>query len=373
MARSTIMLAVAGSGKTYYIANELDPTLNNLVITYTKQNVENLKRELILKYGSIPSKTQVLTFSSFVYRWLLKPFEPVLEIGDKVGLISEGVEIFQEPEPLRKLGSYNPKYVRQNNHKHYILKKKYYSSRMSSLFLSQSPLVLKMILQRLQFFCNHIYFDELQDFMGDDFKLLVKLIKTPNLQLFAVGDFNQHSVSKSDFTATKPFQKTNKRYLFIEEYKQLFGKKVFIDEFSLINSRRVPKEICSVIKKKLGIRIESISEVSGFFKLLLEHSEIVGVLNDPTVVKLFYNNSQIYNISPAINWSYSKGDTYEKCCIILTKTFDDLFDEHFSYNNLSPMQVNTLYVAMTRSTHELYFIREKDFKKIKSNFLIANT
>lgn len=73
----------------------------------------------------------------------------------------------------------------------------------------------------------------------------------------------------------------------------------------------------------------------------------------------------MYTCSPTINWGYSKGDTYKKSCIILTRTFDSLFDENFSCTHLSPSQINTLYVAMTRATHELFFIKEKDFKNKK--------
>ncbi|MDQ7861131.1 hypothetical protein RCO48_09045 [Peribacillus frigoritolerans] len=124
MAHSTIMLAAAGSGKTYYIANHLNPTQRNLVITYTKQNVANLKREIKNIHGEVPKNTQVLTFSSFVYRWLLKPFEPILEIGSSTVIISTGVEINKEPEPQSIKGKANYKYFKQNDYRHYIYNQK---------------------------------------------------------------------------------------------------------------------------------------------------------------------------------------------------------------------------------------------------------
>ena len=126
MAHSTIMLAAAGSGKTYHIANRLNPNEKNLVITYTKQNVANLKKEIILVHGEIPENTQVLTCSSFVYRWLLKPFEPILEFGNKIGFITTGVEINNEPEPQTKNGKPNFKYIKQDDYRHYIYNQKYY-------------------------------------------------------------------------------------------------------------------------------------------------------------------------------------------------------------------------------------------------------
>lgn len=363
------MLAAAGSGKTYYIANHINPNQKNLVITYTKQNVANLKREIKKIHGEVPKNTQVLTFSSFLYRWLLKPFEPILEIGSSIGIVTTGVEINKEPEPQSIKGKPNYKYHKQDDYRHYIYKQKYYSSRMSSLVLSQSKEMKKLIINRLNKFCDQIYFDELQDFMGKDFDLLSMFVKEKNVKVFAVGDFHQHSVSKSNFTASKPFKK-GKFYITKDEYKILFQGKVNIDESTLIKSRRVPEEICNFIYNKLGIYIQSSSVVKGHYELLETNTKIIQVLENPDIKKLFFRDSRKYSCLPTINWGYSKGDTYEKACIILTKNFESLFEEDFSSANLTPAQINPLYVAMTRATDELYFIKEKDFKMFKEKYTI---
>jgi len=363
------MLAAAGSGKTYYIANHLNPKHKNLVITYTKQNVANLKREIKIIHGEVPKNTQVLTFSSFVYRWLLKPFEPILEFGKRTGMITMGVEITKEPEPQSIKGKPNYKYYKQEDSRHYIYNQKYYASRMTSLVISQSKTIKNIIIERLYKFCDQIYFDELQDFMGKDFDLLLMLIKEKNIKVFAVGDFHQHSVSKSNFTASKPFMK-GKIYISKDEYKILFKGKVNIDESTLIKSRRVPEEICKFIYNKLGIDIQSSSIVQGHYELLETNSKIIQVLEDTNIKKLFFRDSRKYSCVPTINWGYSKGDTYQKTCIILTKKFESLFEEDFSCANLTPAQINPLYVAMTRATDELYFIKEKNFKIFKEKYTI---
>lgn len=370
MARSTIMLAAAGSGKTYYIANHLNLNQKNLVITYTKQNVANLKREIKNIHGEVPKNTQVLTFSSFVYRWLLKPFEPILEIGSSTVIITTGVEINKEPEPQSIKGKPNYKYFKQDDYRHYIYNQKYYPSRMSSLVLAQSKEIKKIIIERLYKFCDQIYFDELQDFMGKDFDLLSMFVKETNVKVFAVGDFYQHSVSKSNFTASKPFMKKGKIYISKDEYKLLFKGNVDIDESTLIKSRRVPEKICNFINNKLGIHIQSSSVVKGHYELLETDSKIIEVIEDTNIIKLFFKDSRKYNCLPTNNWGYSKGDTYQKSCVILTKTFESLFEEDFSCAHLTPVQINPLYVAMTRATDELYFIKEKDFKRFKAKYTI---
>ncbi|WP_040206388.1 AAA family ATPase [Neobacillus jeddahensis] len=368
MANSKIILATAGSGKTYCIAKHLNVNKKNLVITFTRQNVSNLKNEIIKRHERIPNGTQVITFSSFIYRWLLKPIEPILEVGEKKGIVTSGVEIIKEPPPQRIDGKVNYQYYKKDDYRHYIFNNKYYSSRMAALFTTQPKKVKKLIMERLYKFCDLIYFDELQDFMGEDFKILTSLLKDSKIEVIAVGDFYQHSVSKSNFTTNKPFKKS-KEYITKDDYIKLFKGQADIDETLLNKSRRVPSVICDFIRNKLKINIGSVSEVDGHYELLTEKTQIMKILDSSEVVKLFYSNSGKYRCKPVINWGYSKGDTYQKSCIILTKTYENIFDEDFSCDHLTPVQINTLYVAMTRATHELYFIRESDFKKIKMRYL----
>lgn len=369
MVNSAIMLAVAGSGKTYHLANNFDHNKKNIFVTYTNQNVENIKREILVKYKKFPANTQVLTFSSFIFRWLLKPVEPILNIGDKSGLISQGVEVLKAPEPQRIKGQFNYKYKTKDDYRHYMYNEKYYVSKMSSLILNQPKSVKDLMLRRLAKFCDVLYFDELQDFIGPDFDLLLLLLKNKDLKIFAVGDFYQHSVSKSNHSSNKPFVKKMKLYLTLEEYIALFSKYAKVDQVTLMSSRRVPENICKFIQSKLNISMHSSSSVNGAYSLVQDPQKIREIFNDKNIVKLFYNNSKIYKCSPTINWGYSKGDTYKNICIILTGTYKKLFEDSFSTTDLTPMQINTLYVAISRATHNVYFIYEKDFKKIKNEFI----
>ena len=49
-----IILAVAGSGKTYHIVEKLNDTKKFLIITYTINNTENLRNAIINKFGYVP-------------------------------------------------------------------------------------------------------------------------------------------------------------------------------------------------------------------------------------------------------------------------------------------------------------------------------
>ena len=40
-----IILAVAGSGKTYKLGHDIDETKRNIVLAYTNQNIKNIRKE----------------------------------------------------------------------------------------------------------------------------------------------------------------------------------------------------------------------------------------------------------------------------------------------------------------------------------------
>lgn len=363
MVNSKLILAVAGAGKTYHIANQLNEYKNNLIITFTNQNVKNLEREIRLRFGSVPEQTVVMTFSSFIYRWLLKPVEPQLIIGNEKGLNSTGVDIFSTPEPCYIDGKYNPNYKKQDDSRHYLsFNNKYYVSRMAKLFNKQPTKTKNLILSRVAKFCDTLYVDELQDFVAEDFDILVSLIKSSSINVIGVGDFYQHSVSKSNFQAVRPFRKS-KKDISKEQYIALFGNKVEIDEATLRKSRRVPSLICDFITEKLGIEIGSSSSVKGKLEILNNVEDIANIVNSKEVVKLVFRDAKKYDCNPINTWSYCKGDTYKKICIILTKTFDGIIEKDFSIEGLSSTQVHTLYVALTRATHNVYLVRAEDYKK----------
>jgi len=59
-----LILAVAGSGKTYLICNSIDPEKRNLVLAFTHENIKNIHHELLERVGAIPENTIVSTFQS---------------------------------------------------------------------------------------------------------------------------------------------------------------------------------------------------------------------------------------------------------------------------------------------------------------------
>ncbi|EAD4890068.1 hypothetical protein Q810_15625, partial [Listeria monocytogenes] len=180
-----IILAVAGSGKTYHICNELKPLKRNLIIAFTNQNIKNIKDELIKIHGDIPKNTRVMTFSKFIYNFYLLPYESLIqEQFFATDFNSDGV--YMADSPVRRLKNSkgkeytNPNYIKQEEFEHFVkfiskYKYRYYVDKFSKLVLKTKDLYKKGT-DNVSFFFDKLYIDEFQDFREDDYRLLEKLI-----------------------------------------------------------------------------------------------------------------------------------------------------------------------------------------------------
>ena len=145
--------------------------------------------------------------------------------------------------------------------------------------------------------------------------------------------------------------------------------KFAVDEVTLTKSRRCPESICAFVRAKLGINIESTGMNKGEVKWVT--TDIIhSVLMNPSILKHVFSDAASYSFR-AMNWSYSKGDTVETACVILTERFEEIDTVGFSVPDIPVSTVNKLYVALTRSKGDLLLIKASDFKKYKDGYKIA--
>lgn len=365
-----VILAVAGAGKTYHICHEIQPDKRNLIVAFTHANIKNIQSELIKAYGTVPEETRILTFDTFVYHMIIRPYEAAIfeYFGEKYTFNGTSITL---QKPLQRRIMINgrellkPKY-NKDCILHYMKgKEQYYCDTLSELatFIKQGKeSLISTAATRLNLFFDNIMIDEFQDFREHDYELIVKLSKhLTNIVL--VGDYHQHSVSGQN-NSGKPFKKAKTEISYEDFVEELHGKKFDVDESTLIKSRRCSEEICSFINDKLGIQIQSAGINSGH---VVRPSNIQEILEDNNIVKLVYEDANRYSFR-AVNWSYSKGDTYESVCVILTGSTKKLFESSFSASTLKTVTLNKLYVALTRSKGDLYIVTPDEFETMKEKY-----
>ena len=361
-----VILAVAGAGKTYHLCHSLDGNERNLIIAFTHENIRNIKKELVDAFGRMPPLTTVSTFDSFVYKNFILPFErTIAEYFQRPGFKSRGISMKKPPKASIEADNSryvrNPKYVTCEFLEHYITEDgQYYLDTVSELACrvkSRKVNLIKKAVTRLSIFYDAIFVDEFQDFRGYDYDLLIRLVDLFE-RVTLVGDYYQHSVSGVN-NSGRPFKRGVTYESFVESLRKL-GLEV--DQTSLRKSRRCSEGICNYVKRKLGIDIVSSGLNNGNVIWADDFAE--DILRDNGIVKLVFKDASKCSFK-AMNWSYSKGSTFDSACVILTENFEDMDDDAFVTDTIGPTTVNKLYVAMTRSRGDLYLIKNKTLKMLE--------
>lgn len=334
-----VIFAVAGSGKTTYILNQLTLDSRSLIVTYTNNNIKNLKIGIIEKFGFFPDNIKLLPYFTFLYSFCFKPFL-------SYNLKTKGINYKPNPN----------KFAKQTNASYYIDKNsRVFSNRISKLLEKTGELI--NVNSRLEKYYDNLYIDEIQDFGGNDFNFL-KQITSAKINILLVGDFYQHTFDTSrDGIVNKSIHNE------FDKYKKLFKKMgLNVDTDSLDKSWRCSPNVCKFITENLGIEIKSHKEDSTSVSLIEDEENAFEIFNDNQIVKLFYRKHYKYKCFSR-NWGDSKGENhYKDICVVLNKTTLDNFSD---LTKLKSQTKNKFYVACSRANNNLYFVSDKFYKEMK--------
>jgi hypothetical protein len=338
-----VIFAVAGSGKTTHIINKLTLDKRFLILTYTTNNITTLRNRIIQKFGHFPENIKLQSYFVFLNSFC---FKPLLSYCVK----TKGINWKQPPKFTFNLKRTNSLFYLDKN-------KRLYYNRIAKL--CEIGKILPDINNRIEKYYDCLFIDEIQDFAGHDFDLL-KSITQANCEILFVGDFFQHTFDTSnDGNVNKGlFNNYN-------SYKKLFQKMgLIVDTTTLQNSYRCSKVICDFIQNNIGIPISTKTDKISSIKIIDNQADTDAIINDNSIVKLFYKEHYKYNCCSQ-NWAASKGiDDFYDVCVVLNKTTKQKFDKQ-QLTELNPQTKNKLYVACSRANNDLYFVSEDFLKKYK--------
>jgi superfamily I DNA/RNA helicase len=339
-----VMLAVAGSGKTTFIINKLSLERRSLIVTYTLNNITHIRKSIIRKFGYLPPNIRVISYFSFLHGFCYKPFLARI-------LPSKGIQFRPPHSNTLKLKRNKISFYRSAS-------SRLYNNRIARLL--EEAKILTSVNARLEKYYDDLFIDEIQDFAGHDYNLL-KSIAGANISMLFVGDFYQHTFdTSSDGNVNMNLHGDYNKY--IKEFKKM-GLEV--DTTTLVMSHRCSPSVCSFIRDRLGISIESTREDVTEVKLIADQAEALQIFQDNRIVKLFYMEHYRYGCYSS-NWGSSKGlDHFTDVCVVLNKKTFEQF-ENGDLSVLTPTTKNKLYVACSRARGNLYFISDELFSAYKS-------
>lgn len=338
-----VIFAVAGSGKTRRIVESLDTVKRTVVLTYTNENFNNLRIRILDKFKYWPPNIRLETYFSFLYRFCFLPY-----FHDSLRV--KGISFTDQPK----------RYVKANTRDFYINHNdKLYVGRLAHLINNSE--VIPLVIKRLEKYFEYVFIDEIQDFAGNDFDLLISLFSA-DISFLCVGDFYQHT-----FDTSNDGNKNINLHKDFAKYQQRFKDAgVIVDTTTLGNSWRCSIQTCEFVSNNLGISISSNCQTATTVTYIFDNPEkIKQLFSDKNVVKLFYQESYKY---PCFgnNWAKSKGlDHYQDVCVVLTKKMLTMFKED-DFSTINPSTRNKLYVACTRARGNLYFIPLESINEHKS-------
>ena len=338
-----VIFAVAGSGKTTHIVNSLDLERRFLLVTYTDNNLSNLRRKIIERFGFFPSNIVLHSYFTFLHSFCYKPFL-------LMQMRTTGINFNPPSQVTRNLPRTNDAFYIDRH-------RRLYHNRIAKLLEVKG--VVGDVTRRLEKYVDVVCVDEVQDFGGHDFELLMAICRS-NVEVMLVGDFNQHTF---DTSRDGPTNRTlHDDY---GKYKKRFEKAgIVVDTTSLAKSYRCSQTVCDFIRDHLGIDIYPHTTHTTEARLLAGQDDANRLHACEETVKLFYQEHYKYGCYSQ-NWGNSKGiDHYQDVCVVLNGTTFKAFTNGV-LRDANPQTRNKLYVACSRPRRGLYLMSDQMFKKFK--------
>lgn len=339
----TVILAVAGSGKTSLIIEKLSLDERALLITYTDNNLTNLRRRIIEKFGLFPEHIKLYSYFTFLYRFAYKPFLSFT-------LNARGIN-WNIPPAWTRMKS-------RDNLRFYLdIHNRLYHNRIAKLVEQWG--VLEDINQRIEKYFDRVFVDEVQDFAGHDFNLL-RTICNSNTDILLVGDFFQHTFDTSrDGNVNRGLHDNYENYV-----STFVAMGLAPDRDTLKSSYRCSPTVCDFISDNIGISISSHRRKPTVVSVIEDEELVAQKFDCRETVKLFYQEHYKYPCY-AKNWGASKGqDHYEDVCVVLSENNYSLLKGK-RLGDLKPQTRNKLYVACSREGNNLYIVSDRYIKKHK--------
>lgn len=341
---NSIIISAAGGGKTTRIVNSALSSSDerSVLLTYTDNNIGELKRRFYKLNSSIPAEVEVWSWYRFLLREMARPYQNSL-FSARIGGIFwvEGrSETFAD---ATKIGRY---YFHGN--------KNLYSDKIARFVCECNTASGGAVIKRLEQRFDRLYIDEIQDMAGWDIEVIELLLRS-KINVTLVGDHRQATFRTNNAAKNSAFGGIK----IIDKFRE-WDKSNLCDLTYEVETHRCnqliadiadgffPKEpkTKSLNKKNTGhdgVFVIASGDVAAYFKKF-----------QPQVLRLdVKTDCHGYH---ALNFGESKGLTFERILIFPHK----LAQKWLSTGELAHVEKSAakMYVGVSRARYSVAFVHD---------------
>ena len=339
--KNNIIIAAAGSGKTTYIVEEsVNSQERAAIVTFTRNNENEIKKKFCRKNGVIPARATVITW----YRFLLSDWiRPYGNYTYKTRV--EGI-IFVNGRSTPRMSKSKIQYYIGSGHKVYTDK----ISEFSCISNRQSN---GRVIRRIAHLYQHIYIDEVQDLAGYDLELLEILLNS-DIRVTLVGDPRQatyktnHSPKNSKYGGAE----------IVDRFEEWETKGLCSISYRTWSYRCI-QPICAIADSiypsapKTISKNENYSVHNGLFFVSTTDIHAYVREYDPVILRLDKRTNTFgYH---ALNFGASKGLTFPHVLIVPPGPLKKMLRAGDT-SHLTRTTAAKIYVAITRAEYSVAFL-----------------
>lgn len=342
-----IVIASAGAGKTTYIVQSLNApqTKKSLVVTYTLNNEEEIKKKFFKENGCIPTHVEIKTWFRFLLDDFVRPYQSALHPDNRVDGLAfvDGISAQYTPE--------------SNIKKHYFSAgNDIYSDKIAKFGYKLNQSTNGFVIQRVEQIYDTIYVDEAQDLAAWDLDVLDLLLNS-DIKIVLVGDPRQATYKTNNGSKHAKYGGAKILNKF-KEWEESGLCKLDL----MTHSYRCNQEICNFADRffpdmdTTESRHSEITGHDGIFIIRSAHiNEYISRFN-PKILR--YNKREKCMGLSASNFKESKGLTFPRVLLFPHNPLKTLL-KNADFSKLA--EPSALYVAVTRAQYSVGIVHDDEF------------
>lgn len=350
-----VLIAVAGSGKTWGICKEVINKIDKknkkkiLLVTYTNKGLDSLKKTYAKQnLGVLHENVVFKTWFQFLLSDFIKPYQ---------NYVVQRKNFIRSFDFSKQYGFIN--FYARGKVNHYINNSGDVLSNYASEFgVDENKKSNGKVINRLENIYSDIYFDEIQDLSGEDLGIL-ELLFYSSINIKCVGDYKQATYTTHNAKKNKKITGIN----IVNYFKELENNNIVSIEYDLY-TKRFGKELCQFANSIFPNDLEKIIPHPKS-KIVSENIGIYIISKNDLKKYYDYYYPQIlkYDIKTktdgfsSLNFGQCKGMTFDRVVIYPNTVFKD-----FLVKNKEIQSKSKYYVAATRARYSIAFVFDEIFE-----------